>query len=237
MTLQRVWNNFSAPAGPRRWILSWPSCPLWPNTWTTSVGEWGSMWLETTAIWDLMLVYISFFSKLQSSFFTVMIFSVSTATLLWLAIGLNPSALLNRVSTNILMFLTKSLGCWFVMESVVLLLGSFWIVVLFFDQIPRPPYQLSSTLLLYPGHALKCDQECCSPFLHVFWILLHWLLWHWNLHFSFFLGLLCIFANVCFVTLFNIVPSFCFVWHTSSLRLWFSAKASAKYWRLIGVSK
>ena len=115
MTLQRVWNNFSTPAGPRRSIPSWPSCPLWPNNWTTSVGEWGSMWLETTAIWDLMLVYISFFSKLQSSFFTVMIFSVSTATLLWLAIGLNPSALLNRVSTNILMFLSKSLqavGLW-----------------------------------------------------------------------------------------------------------------------------
>ena len=27
------------------------------------------------------------------------------------------------------------------------------------------------------------------------------------------------------------------IWHTSSLRLWFSAKALAKFWRLIGFSK
>ena len=55
MTLVSVPKSWSGPWGPRRWMPSWPRCPLQPNSWYTSAGELGSISLNATEIWDRMI--------------------------------------------------------------------------------------------------------------------------------------------------------------------------------------
>ena len=195
MTLQRVWNNFSAPAGPRRWIPSWPSCPLWPNNWTTSVGEWGSMWLETTAIWDLMKDELA-------SFLILLLATRRRATRSSLShLMYQNKSMESRVIRLLVCDGVSCIVAWIILDCCLI----FW------------PNSLPSLSIIFATNFAFVSWSCLEVWSRMLvTIFARFLnpssLISLALGSSLFLfSQTVIFAYVCFVTLFNNVPSFCFV--------------------------